>query len=228
MVPGIWDFISPESHVIVRVTGTVSEISESSVTLTVGGFGYEVLVPSGLALRLRQHGAEGTELTLHTIEYIEGGGIGAAMIPRLLGFVDPMDREFFRLLTSVKGFGPKKALRSLTIPTRRFALAIENGEYSALSELPQVGRRSAEKIVAELRGKCQKFALMREGEPLEAAGAGALEPDVRSETMQVLVGQLQYSPVEAEAMIGKASAGGRKFETSQDLISEIFRLLSGN
>ena len=78
-----------------------------------GGFGYEVMVPGGLALRLRQHGAAGTELTLHTLDYIEGGPGGGQMVPRLLGFTDPMDREFFRLLTSVKGFGPKKALRSL-------------------------------------------------------------------------------------------------------------------
>jgi Holliday junction DNA helicase RuvA len=212
--------------VIAKITGTVLEIHEGSVILEVGGFGYEVLVPGGLALRLRQHGAEGSELALNTIEYIEGGATGAAMIPRLLGFADPMDREFFRLLTSVKGFGPRKALRSLTVPTRRFALAIENADYSALSGLPEIGRRSAEKIVAELKGKCQKFALMREGEPLEAGPAEGLQPDVRSETMQILTAQLQYSAIEAEAMINKALAGGRKFEASQDLISEIFRLMA--
>jgi len=214
------------TDVIAKITGTVDEIHEGSITLDVGGMGYEVLVPSGLALKLRQHGAEGTGLTLHTIEYIEGGTAGGAMVPRILGFPDAMDREFFRLLTSVKGFGPKKALRSLAISTRRFALAIEEGNYGALSELPEIGRRSAEKIVAELRGKCQKFALMREGEPIEAAAG--IEPDVRSETMQVLTGQLQYSAPEAEMMIQKATAGGRKFETSQDLISEIFRVMSGH
>ncbi len=213
---------------IAKITGTVSEVREDGVVLDIGGLGYEVLVPSGLALKLRQHGATGAELTLHTLDYIEGGPAGGQMIPRLLGFTDPMDREFFRLLTSVKGFGPKKALRSLTISTRRFATAIENGDHSALSELPEIGRRSAEKIVAELRGRCQKFALMRDGEPLEAAAEGALEPDVRSETMQILVGQLQYSPIEAEAMIAKAAASGKKMETSQELISEIFRILSGH
>ena len=213
---------------IAKIAGTVAEIHEDRITLDVGGLGYEVLVPGGLALRLRQHGAEGTELTLHTLEYIEGGPAGGQMVPRLLGFTDPMDREFFRLLISVKGFGPKKALRSLTIPTKRFALAIEGGNYAALSELPEIGRRSAEKIVAELRGRCQKFALMREGEPLETEAAEALEPDVRSETMQILTAQLQYSPVEAEAMINKATAGGKQFDSSQDLISEIFRVLSGN
>jgi len=213
--------------VISKITGTVAELREDAVTLDVGGLGYEVMVPSGLALKLRQHGAAGSELTLHTLDYIEGSPGGGQMTPRLLGFTDRMDREFFRLLTSVKGFGPKKALRSLTISTRRFAMAIENGEHSALLELPEIGRRSAEKIVAELRGRCQKFALMRDGEPLEVAAAG-LEPDVRSETMQILVGQLQYSALEAEAMIRKAMAGGKKPETSQELISEIFRLLSGN
>ena len=213
---------------ISKVTGIVSEIREGAVTLDVGGLGYEVLVPSGLAQKLRRRGATGTEMTFHTLEYIEGSSAGASMIPRLLGFVDGMDREFFRLLISVKGFGPRKALKSLTIPTRRFAMAIEEGDRAALSELPEIGRRSAEKMVAELRGKWQTFALMREGEPLEAGPSEEVEPDVRSETMQVLVGQLQYSPVEAERMISKAMASGTKFESSQELISQIFKLLSGN
>ncbi len=212
---------------IARMTGIVSDIREHAITLDVGGIGYEVMVPGGLALKLRQHGAAGAELTLHTLEYIEGGTAGGPLIPRLLGFVDPMDREFFRLLTSVKGFGAKKALRSLTISTKRFAMAIEGGDSAVLCDLPEIGRRSAEKIVAELRGKCQKFALMREGAPLEAP-TEELEPDVRSETMQILVGQLQYSALEAEAMISKALASGAKVESSQELISEIFRILSGS
>ena len=212
---------------IAKITGTVSEIQEDAITLERDGLGYEVLVPSGLALRLRQHGALGTEVTLHTLEYLEGGPAGGALVPRLLGFVDPMDREFFRLLTSVKGLGPKKALRSLTIPTRRFAMAIENGDAAGLAELPAIGRRSAEKIVAELRGKCQKFALMREGEPLEAP-AEALEPDVRSETMHILTTQLQYSALEAEAMIRRALTAGKEIETSQELLGEIFRIQSGH
>ena len=211
---------------IAKITGTVTEVREHAITLQVGGLGYEVMVPGGLALKLRQHGAEGSELTLHTIEYIEGGPAGGAMVPRLLGFVDPMDREFFRLLTGVKGFGPRRALRSLTVSTRRFAEAVEDGDIAALSELPEIGRRSAEKIVAELRGKCQKFALMREGEPLEAA-AEPVEPDVRAEAMQVLVGQLQYNAIEAESMINRATRAGKTFETSETLINEIFRIVSG-
>ena len=213
---------------IAKVTGTVAEIHEESITLELGGLGYEVLVPGGLALRLRQHGAVGSELTLHTLEYIEGGTSGGTMTPRLVGFMDPLDREFYRLLTSVKGLGPKKALKALTISTKQFATSIESGDYAVLCNLPAVGKRSAEKIVAELRGKCQKFALMRGGEPLAAGEAEALAPDVRSETMQILTTQLQYAPVEAEAMINKVTTPGTKFESSQDLISEIFRVLSGN
>ena len=213
---------------IAKITGTVGEIHEDAITIDVGGLGYEVLVPSGLARRLRQHGAAGAELTLHTLDYIEGGTSGGTMTPRLVGFFDPLDREFFTLLTSVKGLGARKALKSLTISTRQFAMSIENGAYGVLCELPAIGRRSAEKIVAELRGKCQKFALMRDGEPLEAAAGGELAPDVRSETMQILTTQLQYSPVEAEAMINKVTGGGAAFESSQELISEIFRILSAN
>lgn len=209
---------------IAKITGVVSDIRDDAITLDNSGMGHEVLVPRGLALRLRTHGAAGTELTLHTLEYIEGGAAGGAMIPRLIGFLDPMDREFFGMLTSVKGLGPRKALRSLTIPTRRFALAIEEADKAALSELPGVGRRSSEKIIAELRGKCHKFGLMREGEPLGAAPEEKLAPDVRAETVQILTEQLQYSPAEAEAMIRQALAGDKEVESSQELLSEIYRI----
>ena len=213
---------------IAKITGAVTEIHEEAIMLERDGLGYEVLVPGGLALRLRQHGAVGSDLTLHTLEYIEGGTSGGTMVPRLVGFMDPLDREFYRLLTSVKGLGPKKALKALAISTKQFATSIENGDHAVLCNLPAVGKRSAEKIVAELRGKCQKFALMRGGELLETDDSAAVAPDVRSETMQILTTQLQYAPVEAEAMINKVTASGTKFESSQDLISEIFRVLSGN
>jgi holliday junction DNA helicase RuvA len=213
---------------IARITGTIAEIQEDAITIDVGGLGYEVMVPSGLALRLRQHGATGSEITLHTLEYIEGGPSGGAMVPRLIGFLDPLDREFFRMITTVKGLGPKKALKSLTIPTKRFAAAIEGDDASTLSQLPGVGKRSAEKIVAELRGRCQKFALMRGEEALEVSPEDELEPSVRDETMQILTNQLQYSALEAEAMIEEAIKVVGKLETSQQLISEIFRIKAGH
>ena len=213
---------------IAKITGTIAEIHEDAITVDVGGLGYEVMVPSGLALRLRQHGATGSDITLHTLEYIEGGPSGGSMIPRLTGFLDPLDREFFRMITTVKGLGPKKALKSLTIPTKRFAAAIEGNDAGTLSKLPGIGKRSAEKIVAELRGRCQKFALMRGDEALEVKSEDELEPDVRDETMQILTSQLQYSPVEAEAMIDEALKVTGKLDTSQQLISEIFRIKAGN
>jgi Holliday junction DNA helicase RuvA len=209
---------------IAKITGTVAEIHEDAITIDAAHLGYEVLVPGSLVLRLRQHAAVGSELTLHTLEYLEGGTAGSALIPRLVGFLDPLDREFFRLLTSVKGLGARKALKSLTIPTSRFAKAIETDDARSLAGLPGIGKRSAEKIVAELKGRCEKFALMREGEPLETRPEDELEPDVRDETMHVLTTQLQYSTAEAESMIRKALAGGEVPDTSQQLISRIFQM----
>jgi len=154
---------------ISEITGEVlyDRIRRNSLLVRVNSLCYEVFVPSGIAARLR-HEPEGERrnpLTLYTIYYIDGGLGGGHLTPKLVGFLDPLDREFFESFTTVPGVGFMKALKCLVRPLNEIALAIERGDSAFLRELPYIGPKIAERIVTELRGKMAKFALARAEEP---------------------------------------------------------------
>ena len=132
-----------------------------------------------------------------------------------------MDREFFSVLTHVSGLGVKKALKSLTIPIREIATAIEEKDTARLNRLPGIGARLASKIIAELHGKVAKFALIKEGEPLSTPPAEEPEP-LADEAREILV-QLGYSRGEAERMIEAAMKTQPKVDRVEDLITVLFR-----
>jgi Holliday junction DNA helicase RuvA len=103
------------------------------------------------------------------MEYYEGTPGGGNLIPRMIGFLNAGERNFFTKYISVKGIGIKKGLRSLSIPIATIAAAIENADDKILCSLPSVGRRMAQQIIAELKGKLQSFAVGAEAvRPIEA------------------------------------------------------------
>ncbi len=122
-----------------------------------GIISYEVMLASYCVEALS--GKVGEEITLCTMEYYEGTLGGGNLIPRMVGFLNESERNFFKKYTSVKGIGIKKGLRSLSIPIATIATAIENGDEKVLLRLPAVGSRMAQQIIAELRGKLQDFAV---------------------------------------------------------------------
>jgi len=138
---------------ITRIHGRLSGMRGDSAIVEVNGLFYEVMLPGGLAQRLTRSLApdESREVTFHTLHYIEGWGGAGAQRPRLIGFTEELDREFFELLTTVSGLGTRTALRALTIPIAEMAQAIEGGDTRTLGKLPRIGPRMADKIVAEAR-----------------------------------------------------------------------------
>ena len=141
---------------IVRLRGQLSEVGENSAVLDRDGIAYEVLVPSYAVQELSA--CRGQDVTLHTLEYLEGGAAGGNLTPRIIGFLHPEDRAFFRQFITVKGVGVRKGLRALDAPVARIAAHIESGDTIALALLPGIGKRMAETIVAELRGKVTAHA----------------------------------------------------------------------
>lgn len=202
---------------ISKIIGKISGFDHDRVFIEVSGLTYNIMVPSSLHEKLRHQNSE-TDAEIHTLYYIEGSNVGN-QYPRLVGFADPVQREFFTALTSVSGLGIKKALRSLVLPINIIARAIETEDGRKLTELPGIGPRMAEKIIAELKGKVAKFALMRDAEPL--AGP-AKQPDFSADVLQVLK-QLQYNQPEAKAMIERALATGKKFKSSEEMLEQIFK-----
>ena len=207
---------------ISSIKGILTQITDQHALVENNGLFYEILLPSGLAERLKENGQIGNEIEFKTIYYIEAGDRKSNHYPRLVGFTDAVDREFFSLFTQVPGLGVKKALKSLVLPISEIATAIEMKNGSSLNKLPGVGGRLAEKIIAELHGKTSKFALSKAEEPLAvSAKKKAIEP-LEKEALEVLL-QLQYRQQEAEEMVSRAVSDNPKISKVEDLISIIFK-----
>lgn len=204
---------------ISRVSGKLISVSETVAEVEMDGLTYEVLIPEILNKKLLT--LLNTDVSFYTYHYLEGGVGGGNLTPRLVGFLDRVDREFFELFITVQGVGVRKAVKALTVSIDRIAAAIESRDLGALVALPGIGRRASEKIVAELKGKCVKFALKKRlgEEGTEAARA----PDLRDEVLDVLL-QLQYKPVEADRMIQQALAEQPDADTAEQLLDVIFRM----
>jgi len=156
-------------RMISRIEGTLERVGEDRVLLSVGAVGYEVSIPAADVQRLQER--VGEVVILHTLHYLESQGQGSSFWPRLIGFQTEVDREFFELITSVKGIGVRRALRALTIPFPRVAEAIVRKDLGTLVALPEIGRKTAETMVLELRDKVERHALRSGGAPATAPSA---------------------------------------------------------
>ncbi|MDP2984098.1 MAG: Holliday junction branch migration protein RuvA [Candidatus Latescibacter sp.] len=207
---------------IVMVRGILDSVTEDLALVEVNGITYGVLISRDLMDRLSAGGKVGQEVTLHTMQYIEGNiGMGNLM-PRLVGFLSKTDLEFFTLLITVQGLGVKKALRALTIPVKDVAKAIELNDVGTLKRLPEIGSKTAQKIVMELKGKAAKFAFLSEEEIPEPFPAPDMDEEYMVEAYEILL-QLQYSELEARDLVRRTVKAFPEFETAEELIQEIFK-----
>ena len=131
---------------ITFLQGTVVEVLPTQVVIDVGGIGYEVLIPLSSYDKLPAPGREVRMLTHLTVR--EDAHI-------LYGFMSTSERELFRLLVNtVSGVGPKSALNILSgMNPVAFRGAVVNGDVKALSQISGVGKKTAERIVVELKDK---------------------------------------------------------------------------
>ena len=208
---------------IARIRGNLSSVDEEAAYVEAGGMVYQVLVPSNIVASLQKMAGDRPQVEFFTIHYIEGGFNGGHMVPRLIGFLKEEDRDFFRVFTTVKGVGVKKALRSFSLPTAQIVRAIETGNRSLLMTLPEIGARTAERVIAELKGKLARFAIPAETKA-ERESLDDSVSELAEEARQILMIQLQYTAAEADTMIGKAMAANRSIKTMQALLQEVFRL----
>src|SRR4029079_17076125 len=99
---------------ITKVTATPIAVAADTLTLAVGAFEYEILIPEFARRNLQDK--LGREVGLHTVEYLEGNDMQGRTIPRHAGSPSPIEREFFDLICEVDGVGVKKALRAMVRP----------------------------------------------------------------------------------------------------------------
>lgn len=185
-------------------------------------FVYEVLLPAYLAERMKA--SVGKPVTLITLQYLEGQGQGTSFIPRLIGFASELDRRFFDVFTTVKGIGNKKALRAMAVEPARIARAIMARDARALVELPEIGKRMAETIIAELHGKVDVFLTTGEVEQLNSAAE--IKPlskgtPAEQEAVEALIALGEQRP-EAERKIARVAAKLGPKATTDQLVAGVF------
>jgi Holliday junction DNA helicase RuvA len=202
---------------ITKITGQLAALYDDSLTLRIDAFEYEVLIPEFTRRRLQQE--LNNQVSLHTIEYLEGNPMQGRMTPRLIGFLTEVEREFFELFCSVDGVGAKKALRAMVRPVKEVATAIEEQDVKVLSALPGIGPAIAERIIAKLRRKVPKFALMVAREEQYEA---EVEPDVVAETFELLR-SLGHSESDARRLLDAALSSKKKYKDVQSLIEAIYQ-----
>ena len=205
-------------------------VGEEELILAVEPVEMEVLIPEHTRRQLQQK--VGEFVSLHTVFYIEGGQMGARMTPRLVGFLSAIDREFFEIFCSVDGVGVRKALRAMTRPVRELARAIQDQDVTMLATFPGIGEATAERIVAKLRRKVGKFALIvgptAEADALGRAPAESngqpdnAEPDVIRDTFAALL-SVGHNETQARQAIDKALTGKKKFKSVADMIDAIYQ-----
>src|SRR5438270_2549933 len=156
---------------ITKIRGVISRVLDEEIRLQVGAMEYQILVPE-FVRRVLQH-RHGEEITLHTSEYMEGNPAQSRFVPRLIGFLHEIELDFFELFCTVDKVGVRKAMKALVRPIKEIADAIQRQDAKWLTTLPGVGAATAEQIIATLRRKVTRYALMPSPAPSEAEDLAA-------------------------------------------------------
>jgi len=207
---------------IARISGRLEGLADGAALIDGGaGVWYEAMVPACDVERLSRR--VGQEVVLHTIHYIEGDPSRGGLMPRLVGFLTEADRGFFRVFTTVKGVGIRKALRALVRPSAEVAASIQARDAKRLVALPEIGHRLAERIITELQDKVADFA----GEMPAGAGAPDAElaelPEAGAEAVAVLV-QLGERRADAFALVERVLAVAPEAHSAEAIIQHVYRL----
>jgi Holliday junction DNA helicase RuvA len=206
--------------VIGRLTGRiVDDSADGSVVLDVGGVGYELTMPLGSIGRAR--GAQGDgEVTLHVHTHVREDAL------LLYGFPSGDDRAAFRTLIGVSNVGPKIALALLGVMTaHELAAVVGRGHVQKLQSVPGVGKKTAERIILELKDKLAA-ALSAAPQAASATAAPVVKPvESQAELLFGALTRMGYRGAEAERAV--ATLGARvDVEPLSDLVRDALALLA--
>lgn len=208
---------------ISKLTGTLDSVSGDFAEISFGnGLTYELFLAPYTGNRL---GASvGNQVTLFTHYYLEGSSQGNHFLPRLAGFLTESDREFYRLLTTVKGIGPRKALRSMALSSAQIAAAIDQRDTKTIQSLPEIGRRMSETMIATLHGKVDEFLGDASADDRRVTEGDRTVPtlSVAREALEVLV-QLGENRAAAIQWIDQVIAKQPDMENATEIVQEALR-----
>ncbi|MDI6687307.1 MAG: OB-fold domain-containing protein [Desulfobacterales bacterium] len=198
------------------IEGKLLKKEDERILLLAGQVGYEVLLPAFVMDGFKSK-VIGDEVSL----YIYYQQTERQPKPVLIGFNLEVEREFFQYFISVEDIGPMKAVKALSLPVREIARAIESKDVAGLRRLKGIGNRTAQKIIATLEGKMNKFALIRETE--KKREEITVMRDFSRQVLDVLVSQLGYRAGDAKQMIAEAMKRNINISSPEELIEEVYR-----
>lgn len=201
---------------ICGLTGRIAAVGDDAAIIENGALAYQVLVPRASLAELQKR--VGDEITLFTQQYIEGNPNTGNLIPRIVGFLTESERDFFNTLVKVKGISTRKALRAMSLPAYQIAAAIEHGDEKLLASLPEIGRRTAAQIVAQLRGKMQPFLVPSALPPMTAE-----MDDAQKVALQILV-QWGDRRADAQSWIARAVLENDELREPDEIVRAAYRL----
>lgn len=190
---------------IAHIAGKLIQKQPNSVIVDVGGVGYELTVPLSTFYDLGEIGAD---VALRAYTYVREDAL------QLFGFRTDREKQLFLLLTSISGIGPKLAITLLSgMSADDLIRALRDNNLARLTNIPGVGKKTAERLVVELRDKVAKLSVAAQAEPVQsdyARVANALSDDIVSALVN-----LGYQKAAAE------KAAGNVFKETADASFEV-------
>lgn len=193
------------------IKGVLAEKGENYVVIDVMGIGYRVFMPNS---SINKVGELDEQVKVHTYYYVREDNI------KLYGFLNNDERKMFELLLSISGVGAKSAITMISeIRPSDFALAVITNDVSKLVKIPGVGKKTAERLIVELKDKLKTETSIREKEDLQSSYENL---DATKEAISALQ-VLGYNTKEIDKAIEKIDT---KNMTVEDIIRKILNLLS--
>ena len=193
-----------------RIRGRLVHKQAPVILVEVGGVGYELQVPMTTLFQLPELDAE-VSLVTHFVVREDA--------QLLYGFIDDRDRSLFRELIKVSGVGPKLALTILSgMDSQSFARCVQRDDISSLTALPGVGKKTAERLLIEMRDKLKAWQAGAKGESeSEQRSDASATPftDIAADAEGALI-TLGYKPQEASRMVAAVNDDGA--DSSEELI----------
>lgn len=198
-----------------RLTGLLAAKRAPQILVDCNGVGYEADVSMMTYYQLPE---VGEKVSIWTHLQVKDDA------HNLIGFTTEQERKLFRQLIRVNGVGPKMALTILSgIDNAEFAHCVGQNDIATLTRLPGVGKKTAERLIIEMRDKVDEFAGAGASANAEGGNIAILQNSVKSEAIEALQA-LGYKPLDAEKMIKRAELSGETIASASQLIRQALKV----
>jgi Holliday junction DNA helicase RuvA len=207
------DQSSSEEKMFAKLRGIVDEIDVNVVTLDVHGVGYELFCSGGCVARLER----GSEATIVVFTDVNENSI------RLYGFADPLEKQVFLLLTTVKGVGSRTGMEIVSrVDKVELLRAIGAGDLQRLQSIKGVGKKTSERIVVELKDRVAAYALERHESRLHIERESSTPFEEACEALEAL----GFTRKDAERAVAQVQGKGTGPKTdSASVVKEALRYI---